>query len=60
MARNWEAVRGFEQVVAVRIETSEFSDRLDPTGWTSAFDEDDEVNRFRDQPARNGRDRFLD
>src|SRR5579871_4480352 len=59
MAGSWETVRGFQQIVAVRIEPPELSHCLDPAGRASSLDEDDQVDRFRDQPARDGRDRFL-
>src|SRR5262245_22773591 len=60
MADVWKAVRGFEQVVAGRIETLELRNGLDPAGRAAPLDEDDEIDRFGDEPARDGCDGLLD
>ena len=54
MADGRKAVRGFEQVVAGRIDAFEFRNGIDPTSRASPLDEDDEVDCFRDEPARDG------
>jgi hypothetical protein len=60
MADGWKAVWGLEQVVAGRIEALEFRHCLDPAGRAPPLDENDEIDRFRDQAARDGCHGLLD
>src|SRR3546814_14937171 len=47
-------------VIAVGIEAGDLGDRLDAAARAAALDEDDEIDRLGDQPARHADDAFLD
>ena len=49
-----------DRVIAVGIEAGHFGDGLDAARRAAAADEDDQIDRFGDQPARHRDDAFLD
>src|SRR3546814_3857823 len=46
-------------VIAVGIEAGDLGDRLDAAARAAALDEDNEIDRLGDQPARHADDAFL-
>ena len=60
MGKERKARRRFKDVFTRAVEAFDLADGFDAPCLASAFDKHDEIDGLRDEPARNGRDHFLD